>query len=221
MLDFGEGCSTRLQQLGMTICDVDAVYISHLHPDHYMGLFDAAVTALEHGYRRKVKLLAATEVFESIETVINILPQSFKPYTQVEEIPLKGKNIGTMKLIPIKSRHSIPTYGVLVKTGDSANILYTSDTAPNPDIYQSLEKAELDILIHEVTLPSKMKQQAYELGHTSVSHIIEMYTDLRISATIVATHLTKASEQELIECLSNFKNDSPLIIACDRLIIKI
>ena len=188
ILDFGDGCSQRLLQLGMTLRDVDAVYISHLHPDHYAGLFDAAVAAMQQGHRG-LTILAAEEVYSSIDTVLNTLPMSYRPSVKTVRVPLQGLEIGDLKITPVEARHTIPTYGALVEA-EGTRILYTSDTAPNPRIEELARTT--DLVIHEATLPSNMEDQAETLGHTTTKQVLELHYK-----TLVITHMSIISELDI------------------------
>ena len=214
ILDFGDGCSQRLLQLGMTLRDVDAVYISHLHPDHYAGLFDAAVAAMQQGHRG-LTILAAEEVYSSIDTVLNTLPMSYRPSVKTVRVPLQGLEIGDLKITPVEARHTIPTYGALVEA-EGTRILYTSDTAPNPRIEELARTT--DLVIHEATLPSNMEDEAETLGHTTVKQVLMLCTKLDIAC--IVTHLSLASESELSNVIGYIKKGE-MFFASDLLKILI
>ena len=39
LFDVGEGCQQRMLKMGLGLVKVKAVFITHMHGDHYLGLF--------------------------------------------------------------------------------------------------------------------------------------------------------------------------------------
>ncbi len=193
MLDFGEGCGWRLEEYGLTLCDLDLVYISHLHADHYCGLFDSVVRASVHKCR-SLRIGAAGGVFKELGKVLDILPKTISIDINAIEIPMEGMEIGSFFLKPVKTKHSIESYGLLIVASDK-KILYTADTSLDLNLLN--QYSGVDVLIHEVSLPSSRKHLAPSQGHTSVDQVYDMRKYLSEKTLLVIVHTTIESYEEL------------------------
>ncbi len=193
MLDFGEGCGWRLEEYGLTLCDLDLVYISHLHADHYCGLFDSVVRASVHECR-SLRIGAAGGVFKELGRALDILPKTISIDINAIEVPMEGMEIGSFFIKPVKTKHSIESYGLLIVAGDK-KILYTADTSLDTSLLRHY--SGVDVLIHEVSLPSSRKHLAKSQGHTSVDEVHEIRKYLSEKTLLVIVHTTIESYKEL------------------------
>ncbi len=213
LLDAGEDCSWRLEEYGLTLCDLDTVYVSHLHVDHYIGLFDASVRALAHGCRR-LTLAIAEPLVQHIDTVLGILPASIRGNARL--LLLHGDNentLGDIVLKPIKSCHAVECFGLVVSQ-HGVKVVYTADTSePCPNILRYSRDAT--IIVHEAALPSGLEELAKEKGHTTVSQLIKLAKQQR-SSLVASVHLSIESLREL-----QYSRDLPnnVIVPGDHTII--
>ncbi len=195
VLDFGEGCGQRLEQHGYTLCDFNLVYISHLHMDHYNGLFDAVVRSSIRGCNKLV-LAAAGGVYRGLNNIVELLPRSIRSNVVFIKIPLDGLRIGSFFLKPIPVNHSIETYGLYIEVSGK-RIVYSADTMPTRGIINLLNN--VDLLIHEVTLPSNKSDLSPILGHTSVSQALKLKEMMNQDSILAIVHTTTESMKELRE----------------------
>ena len=56
LIDCGSYCSLALEEMGLTVTDLDAVYISHIHADHVGGLEETAFCNFFHPERKRPTL---------------------------------------------------------------------------------------------------------------------------------------------------------------------
>jgi len=190
ILDFGDGCSSRLQRIGLSLSDIDLIYISHTHPDHYAGIFDAMV----HDLKATPHILADESIALDVKSTLEAyLPRSFMErikITTTRNHLFVLKNV-VIKTIPVS--HSIPCYGAIVEV-EGSRIVYSADTRyVEPLLYEAMRS---DLTIVEATMPSSMSGEAIRTGHMSVSDIYRLSS--LVEQPIIVTHVTSSSERELL-----------------------
>lgn len=191
VLDCGEDCLRGLSLLGLSPCDPEIVYVSHVHIDHWAGLPALAVARIAEGCP-SLRILAHPGVLGSglASALQHVLPRSLD--SRIE--PVESFTIGglTAHLFPVE--HTIPTYGVLLERGGRRLLAYTSDTRPSQTIASRLEGVE--VLVAEATLPSGLVEVALSSGHSTVEGFLGL-AKLVSPELAIAFHLSPESLKEL------------------------
>jgi len=126
-LDCGDSCVARLMQAGFDPCDVDAVYISHRHADHWSGIIQFLSTRGARGCGR-VRVVAGSDVAGELAGLLGpLVPGNAEAVIE----PLGGpwRLGGGVEASLFRTSHQVPTYGVRVFEGGEGLLAYTSDTA--------------------------------------------------------------------------------------------
>ncbi len=131
-LDLGNGALGTLQR-HLAVTDIDAVVLSHLHPDHCLDVCGLYV-ALRYGPVRPRgrlpvhgpaglarRLARAYEVHEGGAPELEAL-LDFQPLT--DRVPLR---LGPFSVTPYRVSHPVEAYGLRVEA-DGAVLAYTGDT---------------------------------------------------------------------------------------------
>ncbi|MBN1251589.1 MAG: ribonuclease Z [Bacteroidales bacterium] len=117
LIDCGEGTQIQLRKFKLKFSKINHIFISHLHGDHYFGLFGLLSSFSLLGRRNALNIYAHSELE-------NILNNQFKYYelqfkinfhklpVNSSEIIYEDKNI-FIETFPLK--HRIPTNGFLFK----------------------------------------------------------------------------------------------------------
>jgi ribonuclease BN (tRNA processing enzyme) len=152
LLDCGNGVLSNLAQLEDPTA-LDAVFITHNHPDHYADLYvlHAALRYSPEGPRPPMPLYLPPGLWERIPLLLSErgaadLEQAFVPMTLVGDEPVQ---IGELTITPIPVEHTDPTFA-LVAEADCAKLTYTADTAPCGGVERAARGA--DLLLAEATL---------------------------------------------------------------------
>ena len=194
LLDIGEGCGWRLSLLGLSLCDIDYIYVSHSHFDHYSGLFDAGVRAVIEKCSRGVRIAGSPDVLSSLD--VNRLAPSSLPISIVRvqrDLRLEGGD----RLTLVESTHVVPTYGVLLETSGGETLYYTADTEISRSVVEASKKA--DIVLAEATIPDGLEEIALSSKHMTVSQALSLSTGLKEGGLLAIVHRSIESEKQLLK----------------------
>lgn len=148
VLDLGNGSLGALQR-HVALDDLDAVVLSHLHPDHCVdlcglyvarryrpaGSLDARLPV--HGPKRTAERMAGIYGVSGGE-----LSQEFDFRVVTDRI---GFTVGPLSVTPVRVNHPIEAYGYRV-AADGATFAYTGDTDSDPSLGDLLHDADLALL---------------------------------------------------------------------------
>lgn len=135
---------------------IDAVVLSHQHPDHC-----ADITAAYHAWtfrpepREPVPLLAPQAVWDRVTGFIQKDPEcfDFRPVWSGDEA-----DFGDIHISFIETDHSVPTVGSRWEANNRV-LFYTADTGP-AGVWAELA-AEVDVLLAEASYQEATKDQDY------------------------------------------------------------
>lgn len=194
LLDCGPGCGQRLYEAGYTAKDIDYVYVSHLHLDHWSGIFELTVYAASENTKPPAIIVPEPIAGEAAHIILGLLPRSMQPRIELIQVkPGSRTGLGSIHIIVTESSHSIPCYGILLDNGES-RLLYTSDTRLTR-LYLGLAR-EADLVVTEATMPTGMEDIAEKTGHQTISQALKYRESMTNSSILVLVHLTLTSEEE-------------------------
>lgn len=133
--------------------ELDAIWVSHLHPDHWtdlpIALHRMAVTA--HLWDRPPPLVFGPPAWDAtIGIASQAYPDDRIPYRSIDLADGASHAVGSLRLTARAVAHSGPTFGLRVD-GPSGSFAYSADSSPC-DAVRDLA-AEADLFICEATLP--------------------------------------------------------------------
>lgn len=123
MIDAGSGTLARLQE-HISLADLDAVFISHSHPDHWTDAEGLAVAFRWALDRRGVRLIAPRGLKEQLR--VGSASDVFD-WTVVGDGD--GVDVGGLRLTFSRTDHPVETLAARVDFGDRS-IGYSADTGP-------------------------------------------------------------------------------------------
>lgn len=149
LIDCGEGTQLQMRRFGVKFQRIDHIFISHLHGDHYFGLFGLLSTLHLLGRERKLTLYAPGPLEGILEAILKAGNGYFS--FEIDFVPLDDKIGETIfeddkcyvKCIPLV--HKIPTYGFVFYQKEKDKVL-NIDKAKNDGVstayYTRLKKGE-------------------------------------------------------------------------------
>ena len=244
LVDCGSGITQRLDQIKVCTSQIDALFLTHLHSDHVVDLYQLIISSW-HSYRVKPwviygpigtkkfvkKIMDAwkDERSQRIKYEARSSTAAFKII--VKEFKFKGNiNIKDLKIKyfevdhkPVKHAYGFNVYN------KNKKLTISGDTRPCENIMQYGQKA--DVLLHEVFIEGELKQTNKMRSKKTLHNVKDYHTSSSIVGKIakitnckklVLTHLvpTKFNETKLRNTVKSDFGKYP-IIGYDLLKIKI
>jgi glyoxylase-like metal-dependent hydrolase (beta-lactamase superfamily II) len=195
LIDCGHTTKHALADAGLTIGDIDAIFITHVHGDHVFGLERFAFES-RFKFGKKPRLIFHESIKHELwdQTLKGSLGYVGEGKAEFEDFfdltplsSLKFSEIGlNFSIFPVNHTPNKNTYGLIVEN----KILYTSDTVAIPEL---LSDSEFDTYIHDVTLSE------WNPVHATLASIIEKYSiDLRKKMLLISYEDTWRDYEQLV-----------------------
>jgi len=213
-LDPGPGALVHSINEGLDPQKLDAIFVSHCHPDHYTDA-EVLIEAMTRGMTRKRGVLVASKSVLSgtdfCEASISKYHQQM-PQQKIEAMPNMKFQVDDVNVLATEARHTDPdTVGFRFETADFGDFAYTSDTEYFEGIGKYYEGVRLLVLC--VMRPAGKPWK----GHMTTNDAIRIIEETRPKQAVL-THLGMqmifkgpANEAKLIE----EKTRIPTIAAVD------
>ncbi len=185
VLDFGEGAFKSMQKLNINPLAIKAVFISHIHGDHILGLPGLLINLKAYGYDDELKIIAPENSVGFLEKILETLGENSIEYEIIKAKAFRtvysDKNV-SVRAFPAK--HPIETlmYKVTLK-GEGKIVFYSSDTSPFDKLPEFIKGS--NILIYEASFLEGFEKFAHSKGHSTVKDAITLALKLNIPSLIV------------------------------------
>lgn len=205
--DCGEGTQLQLQKAGLSFMNIDKIFITHWHADHFAGLIGLLETLDLEGRKKKLQIIGpqANKYYNTISNLhqgkpdfeIEIIDVDYE--TPRETVIIDEKNY---KIKSVPAKHNIPAVAYSLEEKDRWNIDMDKASDYNipagPILRKIKEKGyikqnERIIKLKEIANLNKGRKIVYS-GDTAPSPLIEK---LAKNATVLihdSTFLNKSSE---------------------------
>nr|XP_023017824.1 ribonuclease Z, mitochondrial [Leptinotarsa decemlineata] len=213
ILDCGEGTYGQIvrffgsDQADKVLANIDAIYVSHLHADHHIGLI-----GLLQGRRRAIEnigldkgpayLFAPNQImawlsfynkcFETINAEFKLVPNGELMFNNpIYPEDSKMVIMNQLKMSDIETclvRHCPNAFGVAFTTENGIKLTYSGDTMPTESLVQL--GANSDILIHEATMEDELSHEAVIKMHSTTSQAIDVGIKMN-AKNIILTHFSQ------------------------------
>jgi ribonuclease BN (tRNA processing enzyme) len=145
LLDVGTGTLAKLQE-HVGLFDVDAVFISHSHPDHVADLYAYVMARLFAPEQPSpIPLYVAPKVLERFAPLLkdDSGDMNVGDVFDIHEVEFGQElEVGSIRVATAPMRHSVPTFGVRVEA-DGAAMAYSADTGPTEELTTLAAGAQL------------------------------------------------------------------------------
>ncbi len=244
LVDCGSGITQRLDQINISTANIDAIFLTHLHSDHVVDLYQLIISSW-HSYRTKPwKLYGPKGTKKFVSKIMNAWQDERMQRIKYEKrSSTKAFNIivkefstsGTIKIKDLKIKYfevdhkPVPyAYGFCFLKNNK-KLTISGDTRPCENIMKYGQLS--DVLLHEVFIEDEIKEtnkmRTLKTLHNvkdyhTPSSIVGKIASLTRCKKLVLTHLvpTKFNEKKLKKTVKNDFGKDP-IIGRDLLKIKI
>ncbi|MEN3027717.1 MAG: MBL fold metallo-hydrolase [Aquificaceae bacterium] len=196
---------------GERLLKIEHIVLTHSHLDHLVDI--PFLIDYTYGLREKpLKIYGLPQTLESLRK--NIMNWDIWPEFGVLKLPMTGEyaveyveihpgkeyNINGYRLIPVESRHTVPTISLIVKK-EGRGMVYTSDTYRNPSLWEMIEMdEEIKVVLVDVSFPSYMSLVAQASMHNTPQSLMEDLSLLkRRNLRVYAVHIKPSHETEVLE----------------------
>jgi ribonuclease BN (tRNA processing enzyme) len=131
VVDLGSGAVGALQRY-VDLDDVDAVLLSHLHPDHYIDLcgYYVALRYRPGGRRRRIPVWGPDGTAERIALAYGLpVDPGMVGEFDVQTYPAGVFDVGPFQVRAVRVVHSVPAYGLWIEHAGRV-LAYSGDTGP-------------------------------------------------------------------------------------------
>ncbi len=166
LFDAGRGCLQRLTQLNLSYQKIDALFLTHLHSDHIVGLPDLWLTGwLTSRRTTPIALFGPVGTAKMIEHLEEAFAYDIKIRIEDDKAPAEGSKFlvneikegviyekNGVKVIAFEVDHFpvVPAFGYRIEYNKHSVVL-SGDTRYSENLIKYAK--ETDLLIHEVVLP--------------------------------------------------------------------
>ena len=222
LFDCGSGVTQEFLRNGFDPDSLDAIIISHMHPDHTSDLPYFIQTLKLEKKQSPLDLYLPDEAINIIRSYLqaSYLLESRMPYQlSVESIDgVISLDKGRVKIHPIPNKHlkvvaedvkehgypnRMQCHSFIIETPDK-RLFYSADIGSLDDIKEHLEN--LDLLI-------------IESAHIDFEEIINLIDSRDIKKTVF-THIPDAKEDQIRQVVDSYTGDKILTMAEDGMVIE-
>lgn len=217
LFDSGEGCQYQLFKSGLGIVKIKAIFITHLHGDHFLGLFGMLQSMYMLNKKSPLHIYGPGELGNMIKTFLPFgleklgFDISFKEISEWNEIYRDDNIIVTS--FPV--RHgTIRAFGYIIdiRKRIRKKIVYTGDTCPIDTVVEAARNA--DILIHESTFTSEFREEALKQGHSTAADAALIAQKANVNL-LVLTHLSARYDNDYDLFIDAYRFFKKVIVAHD------
>ena len=247
-LDIGEGTVGQLirtwnsetrqhDSQNEMICDkilsCKAVWISHPHADHHLGLIKFlsvrnSMLKSRNMQQDPVTVIASTSLLSFLIEYSRIDPTILKSYVGVDckDTVLKNHNPALEKLnqslgitgcISVPVSHCWHSYALVLDGTSFGRLVYSGDCRPSDRLVEIGKGAQL--LIHEATFEDGMEEEAVLKRHSTVGEAITIGDRMKVQ-NLILTHFSQRYPRIPPIQKEGEKVDFPIAIAFDYMRVK-
>lgn len=163
LVDCGNGCTQRLVQAGHSPAAVDALFVTHLHSDHLVDLWQLVVAGWHAGRPRPLRVFGPAPVLSHARALREAWNDERAQRMAFEQRPnadaldvelvevVAGQIIElgalTARAVEVDHRPVVPALGFVFEA-EGKKLVLSGDTRPAPALVAAA--ADCDLLVHEV-----------------------------------------------------------------------
>ena len=190
LIDVPPATSMSLLRDGIDIKNINHIFISHLHGDHYFGL---PFLLLEYMLAKRSNPLYIYGSDELRNNTIELLRLAFPESDPEKLVSFSNSSFGKLSvgdsvstdsfdITPVYAKHSIETFGFIIKSSTDS-IYYSSDTELTEEIRSSIEMSRV-VIIDSTTRGMTLA------GHIDLEKVVEFAKKFK-DKTFYITHRSR------------------------------
>ena len=168
LIDCGEGTQQQFRRFRQSFLKVEAIFISHIHGDHCLGIFGLLSTMSMYGRTEPLRTFALRSFGPILKFYMSYFGEDLS--YKAEHVVLDAKEpeeiyrSGDLAVSAFPLNHKIECFGFRFDYRERYSYAYCSDTAPFPELAQWVKG--VDILYHEATYTRAFAEKAGPRFHS-------------------------------------------------------
>jgi ribonuclease BN (tRNA processing enzyme) len=204
VVDMGHGTFGELQR-HLDLADLDAVVLTHAHPDHWIDLTGLRILTHYQLGRDHVPVWGTDETRHMVATVSSGVEPAFAWHRLGAEAEFE---IGDLTLRIDRTDHYVETYAVRVTAPDGASVVYSADTGPG----WSVEDLGRDVDLALIEASYATDEERGEVLHLAATQAGAM-AKAAGARRLVLTHLVPGADSEAHTRLAEGAYGGPVVVA--------
>ncbi|MEO0294861.1 MAG: ribonuclease Z [candidate division WOR-3 bacterium] len=208
IFDFGEGIMKNLIRKNIRINDIDAIFLTHFHIDHIIGIIPLLFAFRYEADPRKKEffIFGPSGLKGLMEDIFKLFEKQLEPKSyklKIEELkPGKEFKFKNIKIETFKTKHRNESIGYILNV-KGKRIAYTGDTDYD-ETYRDIMK-KVDILITECSVPIDIE------NHMNPQKVLKLIKDIYPHETYLI-HLYPVMDRKKLKKYFHNKIDKKVII---------
>lgn len=219
LFDCGRGAAQRIEQLRIPFTDIDALFLTHLHSDHTVGIPDLWLTGWARGRKAPLEVWGPA----GTKAMMSHLAEAYQFDIQIRQVddklPPQGvavvahdieqgvvyENVG-IKITAFVVDHGVvkPALGYRIDFAGHS-VVFSGDTRYSENLIRFSQKA--DVLIHEVIDPDTFRAENPSMSTERFQAIVGHHTTAEQAGSIfsqvkpklaVYSHIVPGDAKELV-----------------------
>lgn len=226
LIDAGWYAPLNMLRFGVTPLDIEAVFITHFHQDHYLGLVDLifyfAMNKKKYAERSPVRIYGPKEDIDDVYRRICILLKAdidlgvlgSMQFDLIGVSPGTAVDIPEYTVMPCRTEHAVPSLCYrFTSRGTGRTIAYTGDTGYSETLSEEL--AGIDLLIHEASCGAAVGPH---VGHSGAVDAATCAVHARVRRLIL-THCEKRLRSDALKAAKAVFRETRLSKPGDRVLL--
>jgi ribonuclease Z len=241
LFDCGRGATQRIEQIKIPFTEIDALFLTHLHSDHIVGIPDLWLTGWARGRKMPLRVWGPAGTKE----MMSHLEEAYKFDIQIRQaddrLPSRGVAVAAkdieqgvvyddagIKVTAFSVDHGLvkPALGYLIDFAGHSLVL-SGDTRYSENLIRFSQGA--DVLIHEVIDPEAFRARNPSISVERFNAIVGHHTTAEQAGTIFArvkpklavySHIVPGDSTNLVP-LTRKTYSGPLEVGEDLMVVEI